>query len=91
MSENYTVEFKEKVVKEAEEAGNILAVAKKNNVPESTLRQWIKTKNKDVEKVNKNRSYKEIEKENERLKKLIGEKELAINILQAAIKKKNFY
>lgn len=91
MRENYTIEFKTRLVKEAEEAGNILAVAKKNNVPEATLRGWIKAKNKGTKEVNKTKSYKDLEKENEQLKKLIGEKELALNILQAAIKKKTLY
>jgi len=38
----YSAEFKEQVLKEANETGNMTLVARNNNVPTTTVYSWMK-------------------------------------------------
>lgn len=104
MAKNYTREFKDKVVQEALETGNVYLVARNYGIAESTLHQWVSKfkkygsvslKDVDIElKANLIQSRSSntepaLEKENESLKKLLGEKELEIQILKDMLKKTN--
>jgi transposase-like protein len=100
----YSPEFKLKVVKEAIETGNGAMVARKHELNPNMVNRWVRTykvvgeKNfLDGKTSLKNRTtaiyseqeYKEIVKENEKLKKLLGEKDLEIEILRDLLKKTN--
>lgn len=100
----YSPEFKLKVVKEAIETGNGAMVARKHELNPNMVNRWVRTykvvgeknfldgktslKNRTTAIYNK-QEYKEIVKENEKLKKLLGEKELEIEILCDLLKKTN--
>jgi transposase len=95
----YSDEFKEQVLKETDETGSITVVARNHNIPSTTVYTWIKkrknlgrsssTRGPETGNFNSNNYGKEIEKENDHLKKLLGEKDLEIAILKDLIKKKN--
>lgn len=95
----YSDELKEQILKEVDDTGNIALVARNHNIPTTTINTWLKKRNK-VGKVcatrgpksnnfNSNNYSKEIEKENDQLKKLLGEKDLEIAILKDLLKKTN--
>ena len=95
----YSDEFKEQVLKEANETGNMTLVARNNNVPTTTVYSWMK-KGKIISQsssdrglksnnFNSNAYNKDVEKENNTLKKLLGEKDLEISILKDLLKKTN--
>jgi transposase-like protein len=86
----YPDEIKEQVLKEVEETGNVALVARNHGIPSTTINTWISKKNLSSVKssrgpissnFNSNNYTKEIEKENDKLKKLLGEKDLEIAIL----------
>lgn len=95
----YSDEFKEQILKEVEETGNVALVARNHSIPSTTINTWIK-RNKNIVKssssrgpkssnFNSSNSNKELEKENDTLKKLLGEKDLEITILKDLLKKTN--
>ncbi|NLH00806.1 MAG: transposase, partial [Clostridiales bacterium] len=87
----------EQVLKEVEETGNTTLVARNHGIPVSTIYTWAKSRRKSSSSVpsrelkssnfNSNSYNKEIEKENDRLKKLLGEKDLEISVLKDLLKK----
>ena len=96
----YSEEVKEQVLREVEETGNMTLVARNHNIPSTTINTWVKKK-KDAAKAgfargpkssnfNSINSNKEMEKENDLLKKTLGEKDLEIAILKDLLKKKSF-
>lgn len=95
----YSDEFKEQVIKEVEETGNATLVARNHGIPATTIYTWVKSKKKSNSSIssrgpkssnfNSNNYSKEIEKENDHLKKLLGEKDLEIAILKDLLKKTN--
>jgi transposase-like protein len=98
----YTKELKEEILREVKEVGNVSLVARRHGISKSTISTWIKdSKNKDEIKIKPGRKAlvegeKELEKEltdvtkeNDQLKKLLGEKDLEIAILKDLIKKAN--
>lgn len=95
----YSDEFKEQVLKEVEETGNVTLVARNHGIPSTTINTWIKKKKNSNNAIssrgpkssnfNSNNYNKEIEKENDQLKKLLGEKDLEIAILKDLLKKTN--
>lgn len=104
MAKQYTMEFKEKVVKESLETGNVYLVARRYDISPSTIHQWVDNYNKHgaISKRNINKEIPRTQnklqsnltdpsqaKENEALKKLLGEKELEIQILKDLLKKTN--
>lgn len=95
----YSGEFKEQVLKEVEETGNATLVARNHGIPSTTIYTWVKNRKKPSSIIssrglkssnfNSNNYSKEIEKENDQLKKLLGEKDLEIAILKDLLKKTN--
>lgn len=85
--QNYTKEDKIMIIDEVKEIGNRALVARKYNLSESTIRTWEKKFND--EKFNTpNLNYNKLLKENEKLKNILGEKELEISILKDLNRKK---
>ncbi|KPU42970.1 transposase [Oxobacter pfennigii] len=95
----YSHEFKEQILKEVEETGNVTLVARNHGIPSTTIYTWVKSRKKPSDGIpsrgpkssnfNSNNYSKEIEKENDQLKKLLGEKDLEIAILKDLLKKTN--
>ncbi len=99
---NYSSKLKDKVIKEALETGNCALVARRHEIAEYTVRDWVRahktTKNsknssdKDTANNSSGTNAASLEQlsesqENERLKKIIGEKDLEIAILKDLLKK----
>lgn len=88
----YTPEFKQQVIKEAREVGNCSLVARKYDIAHSIVGKWVrKSKNNGINYTTPKipQDHKELLIENERLKKLLGKKELEIEILRDLLKKTN--
>ena len=98
---SYSEEFKEQILQEVKEVGNVSLVGRKHGISTSTIFNWIsKSKNKDkigvkpgrkalVEGKNNENEINEITQENDKLKKILGEKDLEIAILKDLLKKAN--
>ncbi|WP_374723362.1 transposase [Calidifontibacillus erzurumensis] len=90
----YSKDFKLQVIKEAQETGKITLVARRYELNPNMVGRWIreykdgKYGNLDVASL-PDLDTKELAKENEKLKTLLGEKDLEIAILRDLIKKKN--
>ncbi len=89
----YSAEFKEQVIKEAQETNNVALVARRYEISPSTIHTWIRRKRKtgSVSTLPKakearykamEKQLKEVSTENDRLKRLIAEKELELSILR---------
>jgi transposase-like protein len=98
----YTKELKEEILREVKEVGNVSLVARRHGISKSTIFTWIKeSENRDEIKVKPGRKtliegekelkneLTEVTKENDQLKRLLGEKDLEIAILKDLIKKAN--
>ena len=98
----YTKELKEEILREVKEVGNVSLVARRHGIAKSTIFTWIKeSENRDEIKVKPGRKtliegekelkneLTEVTKENDQLKRLLGEKDLEIAILKDLIKKAN--
>ncbi|WP_251861454.1 transposase [Clostridium sp. Marseille-Q2269] len=99
---SYTKELKESIMQEVKEVGNISLVSRKHGISNSTISTWIRnSKKRDEIKVKPGRKalvegkndfekeITEITKENDTLKKILGEKDLEMAILKELIKKAN--
>lgn len=89
----YTTEFKEQILAECQEVGNIALVARPHQICENTIYTWMKRKRKNgslkplpkgekqhLEELEKR--LKAVSTENDRLKRLLAEKELELAALQ---------
>lgn len=90
----HSKDFKLQVIKEAQETGKITLVARRYELNPNMVSRWIREykdgKFGDVDvAVQTDIDSKELSKENEKLKILLGEKDLEIAILRDLIKKKN--
>lgn len=95
----YSDEFKEQVLKEVEETGNVALVARNYSIPSTTINTLTKRIKNNIKSsssrgpkssnFNSVNASKELEKENDTLKKLLGEKDLEIAILKDLFKKTN--
>ena len=90
----HSKEFKLQVIKEASETGNKTLVARRYNLNANMVSRWCtEYKNGqygDVDVANlSDLNPKEISKENEKLKILLGEKDLEMAMLRDLIKKKS--
>lgn len=95
----YPKEFKEQLIQEAREIGNAVPVAKRHGIDVKTLYRWLReSKHKAWEKtaaeakkvteyVPSSQEFRQLETENEKLKKLLGEKDLENSILRDLLKK----
>lgn len=99
---SFTKELKEEILREVKEVGNVSLVSRRHGISKSTIFTWIKnSKTKDEIKIKPGRKalvegdneleseLTEITKENDHLKKILGEKDLEISILKDLIKKAN--
>lgn len=99
---SYTKDLKEEILREVQEVGNVSLVSRKHGISKSTIFTWIKqSNNKDEFKAKPGRKtlvegkeeleseLTEVTKENDQLKKLLGERDLEIAILKELIKKSN--
>lgn len=94
----YSEDFKEQVLREVEDTGNVALVARNNNIPSTTINTWSKrrkgssmsssSRGPKSSSFNSTNYNKEIEKENDTLKKILGEKDLEIAILKDLLKKR---
>lgn len=88
----YSIEFKKQIVKEVQETGNATIVARKHDLVPGTVNRWVR-ESKQLNKMDKKVKYydikdvTELSRENEQLKKLLGEKDLEIAILRDLLKK----
>jgi transposase-like protein len=86
-------ELKQQIIKEVEETSNIALVARNHGIAPTTINGWLK--NKDIigksgpksGEFNSSNYVKQVEKENDQLKKILGEKDLEIAILKDLLKK----
>ncbi len=97
----YTEEFKQQVIKEAMETGNSAVVARRYELNTNMVARWVREFKKgkhssDTSSIearptfdNISQENKQLFKENEQLKKLLGEKDLELAILRDLLKKKN--
>jgi transposase-like protein len=76
----YSKELKEKILSEVKESTNISAVAKKHNIPDTTIHTWIK-KQMNLQPTS------ELQDELKRTKKEISELKLKNMILEDLLKK----
>lgn len=93
----YTQEFKDQIVKESLEVGNAAIVARKHDLSANMVNRWVR-EHRNPSKIGYSLGYangshsqsaKALESENEKLKKLLGEKDLEIAILKDLVKKTN--
>jgi transposase-like protein len=89
----YSDEFKEKILEECSQVGNIAMVARRYNISQITIHNWIKAhrKNGSIKFLPKaidkridelEKKLEEVSTENERLKREAAEKELELAILR---------
>lgn len=97
----YDLEFKMEILRKGKEMGNITAVARQHELDPKMVLRWAKQLNrKDVDKLDgaskrqatfipTSDDYKQLEHENEKLKKLLAEQALEREILKDLLKKTN--
>lgn len=98
---SYSLEFKQQVIQEAKEVGNASQVARRHGLSPKQVYDWMKqskhsgwhNSKPDAKKVPayipSPQEFKELETENDKLKKLLGEKNLENEILRDLLKKSN--
>jgi transposase-like protein len=94
-------EFKDQLIDEAIQAGNASSVAKRHDIDPKLLCRWIReSKHKAWDKTSNEakkvtaytpspQEFKELESENDKLKQILGDKDLEIAILKDLVKKIN--
>lgn len=97
----YDLDFKRMVVQKGEEIGNVTAAARQHDLDPKMVLRWARElKRKDVDQLDGSskkqaafvptaQDYSQLEKENEKLKKLLGEQALERDILKDLLKKTN--
>ncbi len=92
-NKHYNDEFKEQLIRECLETGNVAVVARRHEISSNTIHTWLKTKRekgsiKSMPKAKDDR-YKEMEMllkkvstENEQLKRIVANKELELAVLR---------
>ena len=89
----YNQEFKEQIIRECQEVGNTALVARRHGISKNTVHSWIQAtrKNGSIVSLPKNegrrlieveKSLKTLGQENDRLKRIVAEKELELAILR---------
>ncbi|HOV80897.1 MAG TPA: transposase [Bacillota bacterium] len=88
----YSPEFKQQIIKEVREVGNGSIVARKHGISQTIVNRWFRqSRNNGFSHSGHQmpQDHKQILAENEQLKKLLGKKELEIEILRDLLKKTN--
>ncbi|HLN89553.1 MAG TPA: transposase [Candidatus Binatia bacterium] len=95
----YTQEFKQQVVQEAVEVGNAALVARRHELMPKQVYDWIKqSKHQDWKQTSPGakkvapytpslQEFRAVEEENDKLKRILGDKDLEIEILRDLVKK----
>ncbi|MEN1759857.1 transposase [Anoxynatronum sibiricum] len=89
----YSDEFKEQIIRECQEVGNVSVVSRRHDISANTIHTWIKKYREcgTVKAMNESsasveqQALKQLQKvstENDRLKRLVAEKELELAILR---------
>ena len=97
---DYTQEFKEQILRECQEVGNVPVVARRHNISPNTIHTWRRKVKKtgsttplptdDVKRIRELEARLEkIGTENDRLKRIVAEKELQITIMEEVRDLKN--
>jgi putative transposase len=74
------------ILREAEKAPNLEEILRKYGISEQTIYRWKRMyTHMGISEIQK---IKRLEEENRKLKQLLGDKDLAIQVLQEAVKKK---
>ncbi len=84
MAKKYTAEERGQAVKLARENGN-RAAADRHDINIDTLYNWLSKDKKHEEQTRPKASQAKLERENERLRKALAEKETEVEILQDAL------
>lgn len=84
MAKKYTPEERAEAIKLAREIGN-RAAAERLDINIDTLYNWLSKEKKLAEETRPKPSQAELERENERLRKALAEKETEVEILQDAL------
>ncbi|MGI6625671.1 MAG: IS3 family transposase [Limnochordia bacterium] len=90
---DYTQEFKEQILRECQEVGNVAVVARRHNISPNTIHTWKRKAKKtgsttplptdDLKRIRELEARLEkIGTENDRLKRIVAEKELQITIME---------
>jgi transposase-like protein len=90
---DYTQEFKEQILRECQEVGNVAVVARRHNISPNTIHTWKRKAMKtgsttplptdDLKRIRELEARLEkIGTENDRLKRIVAEKELQITIME---------
>lgn len=88
---HYSEELKQQIIKEAIETGNCNAVARRHEIASTIVSRWVR----EAKLPNQGKTshltpeVKRLLAENEKLKRLVGEKKLEINVLRDLVKKGN--
>ena len=75
----YTIEFKEQILKEIKEVENVSLVCRKHNLKSSTVHGWLH-KDKNIDKIIEKKQNKEYQKK-------IKDLELQVEVLSSLLKK----
>ena len=89
----FSDEFKERILKECEETGNVALVARRHQVSSNTIHTWRSnqkkkgttkkfSRNKDERLKTVENQLKQVSTENDQLKKILADKELELAILR---------
>ncbi len=89
----YEQEFKEQIIRECQEVGNVALVARRHGLSKNTVHSWLQAtrRNGSVVPLPKDKEQRLIEaknrletlgRENDRLKRIVAEKELELAILR---------
>ena len=90
---HYDQEFKEQIIRECQEVGNAALVARRHGLSKNTVHSWLQAsrRNGSIVPLPKNKEQRLIEvenrletlgRENDRLKRIVAEKELELAILR---------
>ncbi|HBQ95151.1 MAG TPA: transposase [Sulfobacillus sp.] len=85
MSQTYSGEFEQQIVQEAQDTHHATLVARRHQIRPSMVRWWVR---ETVKARHQDDSPMTLVDENERLKKLLGERDLQIAMLQDLLRKK---
>jgi transposase-like protein len=98
----YSDEFKEQIIRECQETGNVTLVARRHEISSNTIHTWVKKYRQQgsVKSLPRGEAahtkaleqrLKEVSQQNDQLKRLLAEKELELAILREIRDLKNPY
>ena len=82
----HTTEERIRILRKADRGKSILDVCREHNISEQTFHRW--KREFGMMEISQAKRLKELEKENARLKKIVADQVLGMEILQEALEKK---